>query len=386
MSNVMRIGIVARKVSREGGGVSESIRLLTESIVDLMPGKIEIFSSSDSHFFEDRNLFKGVEVKGFKAYGPDNFSFCPGLLRALIKADLDILHVHGIWSFHCLAAFIWHLRTGRPYVITPHGMMESWIRKRSQLLKKTVSALYQDSFFRRASIIHTLTEKEVLDVTDVYGELKTKTIPNYVPVAREELKSQRPCWWRDEFDSLNIFLFFGRIHEKKGCLELCEAWVRRCEADSDFSSKSLLVFCGWVDGLPELEKSISVLSKKYNNVIFVGPQYGAEKWRSFAAASFMVLPSKSEGLPMAVLEAWSAGVPVLMTHECNLDIGFERGAAVPIGSDVFSIDKGLKDMFSLSVDDRAVMSCAAKSLVSSEFSKERIGSQLMDIYKSMVDR
>ena len=35
-----------------------------------------------------------------------------------------------------------------------------------------------------------------------------------------------------------------------------------------------------------------------------------------------ILPSFSEGLPMAVLEAWAYGLPVLMTDHCNLPEGF----------------------------------------------------------------
>jgi hypothetical protein len=42
------------------------------------------------------------------------------------------------------------------------------------------------------------------------------------------------------------------------------------------------------------------------------------------------LPSFSEGLPMSVLEAWSYGLPVVMTPECNLPEGFACGAALEI--------------------------------------------------------
>ena len=49
-------------------------------------------------------------------------------------------------------------------------------------------------------------------------------------------------------------------------------------------------------------------------VRFVGPVYGEDRRDAFAAAEFFVLPSHSEGAPMAALEALGAGVPVLTTR------------------------------------------------------------------------
>ena len=52
-------------------------------------------------------------------------------------------------------------------------------------------------------------------------------------------------------------------------------------------------------------------------VTFVGPKFGAEKAELLGKARFTVLPSLSEGLPMAVLDGWAAGVPALISEECN---------------------------------------------------------------------
>ena len=61
-----------------------------------------------------------------------------------------------------------------------------------------------------------------------------------------------------------------------------------------------------------------------------------------------MLPSFSEGMPIAVLEAWSYGLPVLMTEACNLPEGFAAGAALQIGPDRAGIGAGLRQLFAMS--------------------------------------
>ena len=48
--------------------------------------------------------------------------------------------------------------------------------------------------------------------------------------------------------------------------------------------------------------------------MFPGPVFGADKEAAFRCADAFILPSHSEGLPIAVLEAWSYGLPVFMTR------------------------------------------------------------------------
>ena len=75
------------------------------------------------------------------------------MLFALLRSDADIVHVQGLWKFHCAAVLIRARVSGGPYVVTPHGMLEASILHRSPLLKSTISSLFHNSFLRHASYL-----------------------------------------------------------------------------------------------------------------------------------------------------------------------------------------------------------------------------------------
>ena len=380
----MKIAVVIPSISRVGGGVSESARLLVDALSDIPGYSVEIATLLDSHFEEDRPAWGKTPVFAFPYYGPANYGFSPSLATHLQKREVDLVHIHGVWMFHCLAALLWSQRTNRPYIITPHGMLDPWITARSPGLKKAVSHLYQDKFIRSADVIHTLTEREGRDIISSYGPLPIKTVPNYVPTVEKIRDTAPPSWFRKDFEGKDIYLFLGRIHEKKGCGELLDAWNRLSTEDEEFRNRSVLVFCGWLDGMKEFPEKVKMIERKWGNVLYAGPQYGLEKTRSFSAATFFVLPSKSEGLPVAILEAWGASKLVLMTSECNLSIGFEKGAALRIGLSPDEITQGLKEASLMSVEARQKMRAAGCALVTERFSRSVVATAFERIYQDAI--
>src|SRR5579883_487334 len=377
----IRIAFVVGSVSRAGGGVAQSARLLAQA-VRAQGAEVEVLTLRDAFYEEDVGAWRPLGVRAFAAFGTLRYGFSPSLLSALLRCDADIVHVHGVWTFQCLAVLLWALAKRRPYVVTPHGMLEAWIRRRSPLLKLMVSALYQDRFLRGAALLHLLTEKERDDVAGFAPLDRVLVLPNCV----EPFEPPRdpPDWLGQGFVGRDVYLFLGRIHEKKGCLELCAAWDGLCADDLVFRDRSLLVFAGWIDDLPGFAERVNALQARHGNAVFIGPQYGEEKRRCLSTASFFVLPSKSEGLPVSVLEAWSAGKPVLMSAACNLPIGFEAGAASEIGTDAQGIRHGLLAACSMTQEERSQMGRAAESLVVQHYSGEAVAVAMMALYRETL--
>lgn len=125
-------------------------------------------------------------------------------------------------------------------------------------------------------------------------------------------------------------------------------------------------------------------------MFFLGPQFGAEKDACYRNCDAFILPSYSEGLPMAVLEAWAYAKPVLMTPECNLPEGFTANAAIRIeqvGRDTpcaqglaFTIEAGLSELIRLPPSALRTMGDNGRSLVASRFTWPKIAQDMKSVY------
>jgi len=107
-------------------------------------------------------------------------------------------------------------------------------------------------------------------------------------------------------------LFLGVIGPSKGTYDLIEAMA--------FLKARGISLTLWIAGLEEREGDIDKARAKIRKLDlegvcqFVGAVYGANKSQLLNDASLLVLPSYHEALPMALLEAMAAGLPIVATR------------------------------------------------------------------------
>lgn len=376
-----RILLITPAICRLGGGVAEALRLLAHALAARDDLAVEVVTLSTPDLAADRAGWPDVPIHAFAAIGPRSYGFSPGMLAFLLRQRADLAHLHGVWMFPALAACLWSRLRRRPLIISPHGMLERWILARSPWRKAAVTALYQRRCLARAAAVQALTTAEASDVSAHAPAARCHVIPNFLPA--QPLPDTLPDWWQPDMAGRRIHLFLGRIHDKKGWRALCAAWDQLCD-DAAFARENWLVFCGWSDGAAEFGPTLAALSTRHGNATYAGPQHGTAKMASLWAADLFVLPSHSEGLPMVILEAWAAGVPVLMSAACNLPEGFATGAARPIGIDAGAIAAALRGATRWHEDERQAMIAAGRQLVESTFSQAVVVAQLVALYDQMM--
>jgi glycosyltransferase involved in cell wall biosynthesis len=200
------------------------------------------------------------------------------------------------------------------------------------------------------------------------------------------LKLKEPTWRKLINEDKKILLYLGRIHPKKGLSNLIKSWKKAIDKKTNGSNQWNLVIAGWdQEGYEQELKRLVKESGMEKSVHFIGPQFNETKELAFAHANAFVLPSFSEGLPMAVLEAWAYELPVLITPQCNLPEGYEYNAALLIESAVESITDGLIKLFALSETELKRIGTKGKQLVSQKFNWNNVAEQMHRIYKWMLN-
>jgi poly(glycerol-phosphate) alpha-glucosyltransferase len=240
--------------------------------------------------------------------------------------------------------------------------------------KKRVAALfYENQHLREAACLRALSEAEARSIRSYGLRNPICVIPNGVdlPDLRERNAITKPA-------NRKTLLYLGRLHPKKNISNLIRAWNETFSSQRGSGEHWILAIAGWDQGGYESElKRVAAGT----SVVFLGPKFGADKSECYRTCDGFILPSLSEGLPMAVLEAWSYAKPVLMTRGCNLPEGFEANAALRIGTAAEEIAAGLKQLIELGDDDRMATGARGRDLVGKKFSWPRIGEQMRVVYE-----
>jgi poly(glycerol-phosphate) alpha-glucosyltransferase len=373
----VKLAFVTSWLSSTGGGVSAAVQDLSREL-NGCSASVSVLGLKDEAWDEDRSIWRGAPANAFPVIGPRAFGLSIGLRRTLAKLDPDAVHTHGIWMHGSAGVLAW--AGGRkPYIVSPHGMLDRWAVANSPAKKLIARALYEDRHLQGAACIHALCMAEAKAIRAFGLTNPICVIPNGVSLPDPSPKPPPP--WRE--DGRRVLLFLGRLHPKKNVHGLLSA-LAIVKANGGFGDWRLVIAgrgqCAYRAQLDALARELALET----DVDFAGPMHGLRKHAAFCNASAFVLPSFSEGLPMAVLEAWSYGLPAALTSACNLQQGFEAGAAHEIGIEPESMANALAAFLSLDEEELIARGARGRKLAQSEFDWSRVAAEFMTVYGWML--
>ena len=380
---------LTQAVSTSGGGISEVVRALSMAQQDA-GDQPRVLSVEDD----------GEAIAPWPTGSPEFLSAChfPGMIvlpdmdERLDQINPEVLHTHGIWTYLSIGVPRWARKHDRPYIVSPHGMLDEWALGNSKTKKMLAAALYERRHLRRAACLHALCASEAESIRAFGPKNPIATIPNGIEIPEGRDLSSRYSAEK------KIMLFLGRLHPKKGLENALRAWAAiRHQHNWQF------VIAGWDQGghevklkqlCEELELSFAeVPAKQFLSleassgqlsgfaVVFVGPLFGELKSQLLERANVFILPSFSEGLPMSILEAWAYELPVVMTDYCNLPEGFDAEAAIHIDTEVESMSAGMTKMIGCSDAELKDMGVNGLNLVKDKFTWPTIAAQMGELYQ-----
>jgi len=237
------------------------------------------------------------------------------------------------------------------------------------LLDKKIKPLYL-KLFKKSNQVLVLSEQwkrwldELMGIRD-----KVQVLYNPCPIVNNNLDENKQ----------NYILFAGYLIERKGYIDFIKAFSEIANKYPQWDI--VLAGTGEIDSGKNLSRQLGI----ENQVKFLGWIDGRKKEQVFKSASIFCLPSYGEGFPMAVLDAWAYGLPVITTPVGGLpDIIKDNfnGMLFPPG-DINELSKKMDVMMSNKLVRQRIAK-QSKKMASTTFNAETINKQLGEIYLKLI--
>lgn len=294
------------------GGVETHCQELYTRIEHLGNHDITVITRSPYVVDKSKTNFQNIKLKHFFAPKAKSFEAIVhtffGILYAGIKRP-DILHIHAIGPMLLtpFARLLW-----LKVVVTHHGPdynRQKWGKTAKRILK--LGEYMGVKFAHEVIVISEVIQKSLITKFN-----RTDAHLIYNGVNLPKVSSQT-----DYIESLNLqskkyIIAVGRFVEEKGLHDLIDAFI-------DLQTSVKLVLVGDADHETSYSKHLKTKANN-NNIVLTGFIKGEKLNQIFSHALLFVMPSYHEGLPIALLEAMSYNLNVLVSDiPANLEVQLE---------------------------------------------------------------
>lgn len=262
-----------------------------------------------------------------------------------------------------------------PYVIVPRGEFTAKAQQRKNIKKSLANRLFAKRIIQKAAAVLYLSPRESDDSGSSWNS-NPIVIPNGITIPGKK---------KENFSADVIrVVSIGRIEPyQKGIDILIEA-VTLLKKENSINRLHFDLFGADVDGKAEqLRREITL--KGLSDIIEIhGPAYGDEKERILLASDVYIMPSRFEGMPMALLEAMSYGLPCIVSEGSNMMEDVDRfEAGWTFHSEPEELVAVLSDCVSAGSNTLARFSSNAIKLAS-EYSWDTIAQKTHDMLCDLV--
>ncbi len=352
-------------------GVNKVVyNLATEQSKAGIPVQVWGISNSLEHDYPERN-FKTVLFKKYRFP-----FFIPEFMKLAILETSDdvVFHLHGgfIPVFYSIANYL--AAHGKKFIFTPHGSYNRIAWRKSGMSKAIYFRLFEQSMLQKAAIVHVLGKSESDGLNHLLKGIQIQRVPYGFELFGEHAAILNSA------TSNYLIGFCGRVDVyTKGLDVLLDAFTL-------FLNEVPTAHLWIIGDGPErtsLEQRAETLGIK-EKITFWGSRFGAEKDGLLAQLNLFVHPSRNEGLPTAVLEAASMGIPCLISEATNLGDEIRQSKAGIVISDTNKIEmlEGLIASYRMYIHTAPQeLQIRSRAMVESNFNWKKILKDFNSIYQ-----
>lgn len=323
------------------------------------------------------------------AMGPTitRYGYTPRLIPWLRQhaAEYGAVVIRGVWQFHSFGTWLALRKTGIPYFIFLHGMLDPWFNRKYPFkhMKKWLYWPWAEYRVLRdaRAVLFTSEEERRLSRQSFWLYRCREVVVNYGTVGPtgDRIAQQEAFLSRfPELRGKRLALHIGRIHHKKGCDLLIEGFAEVLASDPDWR----LVFAGpdqigWKNDLVRMASKLGIADR----ITWTGMVAGDLKWGAFYSAECFVLPSHSENFGIAVAEALASGLPVLISNKVNIWREIEQDGGGLVAPDTLAGTISLLQRWlALSAEEKSVMSMNAQACFFDKFEVRKTIAGFLDVW------
>lgn len=293
----------------------------------------------------------------------------------VLKSDIRMLgtynlyHAQGIWRYNTYALVDEARRAGKPYIITPRGMLYPQDIEKSNSLFKRLSLrfrLLRD--LNQAACVQVTCYEELRHCRNLGVTAPISVIPNPVEIKEYAYKKN---------DSVFRLGYLGRLSPRKNVEGLIRAFA---ELGDEVRNAELLIIGG---GDREYERRLKeeVVQRHLYKVRFTGFLSGDEKDKALASCSVLAMPSEFENMGNVVLEGLVRSIPCiatlgspweeLQTEHCGWWVPYSQS----------DITKAVRQAMHTSPEELRVMGNNGRRLMERRYSTEAVAEDFEALYR-----
>jgi glycosyltransferase involved in cell wall biosynthesis len=307
--------------------------------------------------------------------------FVPWLKENARKYDAVI--VNGLWSYAAMGSSRALPNSDTPYFVYPHGMLDPYFNKIKpvkRLIKQFLWWISEGRLLANANAVFFVTEEELRLANNAFWPFRCRG--RVVAYGTQDIKGDAQAQiaaFRSACPSLGnrrFLLYLSRIHPKKGCDLLVEAFAKVAHKDPDVD----LVIAGpdsvgWIKKLQAAAENAGIGKR----IHWPGMLKGDLKWGAFRGSDAFVLPSHQENFGIVIAEAMACGRPVLTTDKVNTwrEVVASGGGIVE-PDDLPGVTRLLEQFFDLSPEEKTAMGQRSRQGFLDKFDISTMGPQLIE--------